>query len=162
MKIKSKLKLNKKSNGNLDDFLPILIFMMIASFILLLFIEVNVAINSKSKLNSIARQYTLKMETKGFLSEDDIKALVDHLNKNGFANADGSDLTVDSFKNAADYSGKSTNGVSVGYGNEVSLKFTVYSEQRLGYQEEEEEFLPFSLKKQFMPLTIEYHSTSKE
>lgn len=154
-------KIKQKKEGFLDDFLPLFVFILLAAFIILLFCETNAAINQKAKINSIARQYTLKMETKGCLSDDDIKNLVQDLNSAGFTDQNGNAIELNAFKNGCTYSGKGTNGQSVGYGEEVVLSFTVYTEQWI-VDPNKTDIWNIFFQKTYNPISISYHSTSKE
>lgn len=160
MKIKEKLKCKKQ--GFLDDFLPSAIFLLIAAVMFLSFMEINAAINKKAEINAIARQYTLRMETKGCLNTEDIAELTDDLNNAGFTDASGGSLSVEEFLAGCNYSGKDTNGESVGYGNEVELSFRVYTKQWIFDETSEKDLLGIIFKEQHHPISIEYHSTSKE
>lgn len=159
MKIK-KLKqiINKKDEGFLDDFLPLLIFLLIAAIMLLLFIETSAAINKKSSINAIARQYMLRLETQGCLTDADVSDLVDALNKEGFTDENGNPLTTSQIE--CDYSEKGTNNTA-GYGNEVFLRLNVYTEQWI-INPNDTDIWKIIFKKTYNPISIEYHSTSKE
>lgn len=159
MKIK-KINLTKKEKGFLDDFLPLFVFILLIAVSLLLFVETNAAINKKADINSIARQYMLKMETQGCLKDSDITDLVTDLNKAGFTDSDGSKIQVNKFKSGCNYTGKN-NGLSAGYGNLVELSFTVYTEQWI-INPENTDIWKIFFEKIYSPISIEYHSTSKE
>lgn len=158
MKIK-KFILSKKKSGFLDDYLPLFAFILVAIIAMMGFIEVNTAINKKSDINSIARQYVLRMETQGCLKNSDITELITSLNAAGFSDSEGGALSSASFDCV--YSGQDTNGESVGYGNVVTLKFKVYTKQWMMDAESLNSFTGI-FKKGYAPISIEYHSTSKE
>lgn len=177
--IKSKF-LKLKKDGMIDDFLPLMAFVLIVAIILFTFIETNTAINSKADINAISRKYTLLLETQGHLTSNDQKNLVNDLNDAGFrANEAGALLTTSSIRNKDNfnenantaqisYSGDSNN--SVGYGQPVALQIKVFTDVKMlseanifdptietGYYDESGNYV-----KKYSPIVVKYHSTSKE
>ena len=166
--IKQKL-LKIKKDGIVDDLLPIMAFILIVVITLSVFIETNAAINSKAEINSVARKYTLLLETQGHLTSADQKSLVADLNELGFrADENGTMLTTsyvhgnDSFSKNSNtaqlsFSGDSNN--SVGYGQPVALQLKVYTNVKM--LSDANIFSP-KVTGSYTPIVVKYHSTSKE
>lgn len=106
-KIARKIKYNasKKESGVIGQLLPSLLTLFVVFFLLMTYINMSKAIEKKNAMDVLARQYIIRMETYGKLTEsdrDDLKAQLESL---GCANIDftGTSLT------------------EVGYGNTVVL-----------------------------------------
>lgn len=156
--------MKKKKRGILDDFLPTLIFLMLMAIMIFLFIGYNKAINQKTMLNSIARQYLLEMETSGYMTSEMKTNLVRDLNNAGFSASDGSDLTV----GTVDMSG--TTFRDVGYGNRIQITINVYTKNmvlasddgKTADQSSNWNMMAPKFKDVYKPISITYKSTSKE
>lgn len=153
----------KKKRGVLDDFLPTLIFLMLMAIMIFLFIGYNKAINQKTTLNSIARQYLLEMETSGYMTSAMKTNLVKDLNEAGFTTSDGSSLTTNNINmNGTTFS-------DVGYGNRIQITINVYTKNMVLSSEGKEvtedtdwNMMEPKFKDEYKPITITYKSTSKE
>lgn len=153
----------KKKLGVLDDFLPTLIFLMLMAIMIFLFIGYNKAINQKTTLNSIARQYLLEMETSGYMTSAMKTNLVKDLNNAGFTTADGGSLTTDNINMSG------TTFSDVGYGNRIQITINVYTKNMVLSSKGEEvkedtdwNMMEPQFKDVYKPITITYKSTSKE
>lgn len=122
-------KLNRKEKGSFEDILVMMVFIFFAAIIILLMIYISQAIETKSKLNTIAREYMLRMETEGYLTHDTsgVKGssnqkqnLIDALNTAGFKKNAAGTQPVD----ASCLTG--TTETAQGYGNKIILKINVY------------------------------------
>lgn len=156
--------MKKKKRGILDDFLPTLIFLMLMAIMIFLFIGYNKAINQKTTLNSIARQYLLEMETSGYMTSEMKTNLVRDLNNAGFSASDGSNLTVET----VDMNG--TTFRDVGYGNRIQITINVYTKNmvlasddgKTADQSSNWNMMAPKFKDVYKPISITYKSTSKE
>lgn len=147
--------LKKKSKGMIDDFLPIAIFILIAAVLLFTSINFNTAANQKAQVNGIARRYVLKMETCGYLSDDMLAGLAQELNSSGFyANSSGAAVT------AGNLNIGTTTRTDVGYGNDITLTFTVYTDNR--FLSGDGNIFTSFFENEIVPVTVTYRSTSKE
>lgn len=79
------------------------------------------------------------------------------MNDAGFRDKDGNELQVGKFE--LHYTGEGHEGQSAGYGNDVEFSFTVYAEQ---WNLNDADIWTGFFQKTHKPITIEYHSTSKE
>ena len=150
-----RLNARKKTKGELDNMLGTVVFILVIAIILFSFINYNNAISKKQKINLIARQYLLRMETVGYLSSDDMEAMAQELSEMGFyGNPEkGNTEPVGN----GNFSGTTIN--RVGYGNEIIVAFTVYTDDWV--LADGNIFSPkYELER--YPITIEYKSTSKE
>lgn len=157
--------MKKKKRGTLDDFLPTLIFLLLMAIMLFLFVGYNKAINQKTTLNSIARQYLLEMETTGYMTSAMKTNLVKDLKDAGFTAKDGADLTT------ANIGMTGTTFSDVGYGNRIQITISVYTKNMVLVSDKTNEevadgadwnlFAPKFADK-YKPLSITYKSTSKE
>lgn len=124
----------KKARGMLDDFLPIIIFVMACAILMLSYVNFNTAVNKKISLNSISRDYMLKIESKGYLTaEDKDKLIVDLRNAGFYADVDKAQISstnIDSCLKRTLSNGtvEGTTLSDVGYGNDVTLTIQVYTD----------------------------------
>ena len=149
-------KMKKKERGILDDMLPMVVFILLFAVLIFIFIEYNTAINKKTTINNIARNHLLKIETTGYMTDPIKLSLAAALKKEGFkADADGTEIDTSAASNlnwAAPTS-------AVGYGNEIYLTFTVYTQNYLMMSGGL--FSP-TFNGEYVPITVTYYSTSKE
>ena len=153
-------KLHKKKTGMLDDFLPIVLFVMLIAVMLFTFIGFNTAVNKKTAINAVAREYILKMEQTGFLTLSLQNSMIDRLKAMGYAGDDsGGDITSDNI-------GAETTTSHVGYGSDICLKFTVYTKNKLLQTNDGSGswnlLQPIFRDTDYVPITVTYYSTSKE
>lgn len=160
----------QKKRGSLEDLLIMMIFMAVAAVIIVLYLNLNVAINNKNKLNSIAREYLLKMESDGYLTNtiggaNEMQNLIDALNdagytKDGIAPVDSSCIkgTVTALGNS--YTNNTTTS-DLGYGEEIQLDITVCCETFFEMGKGSSDFIPM-FKKSNAVMTIHLTTTSKE
>lgn len=147
--------LKKKKKGMVDDFLPIAMFVLIAAVMLFTSVNLNAAVNQKAEANSIARRYILKMETYGYLTDSALSGLASELNESGFyANSSGNAIT------AGNLDIGTTTRTDVGYGNDITLTFTVYTDNR--FLMGDGDLFNSYFEKRIVPITVTYRSTSKE
>ena len=94
-----------KNPGSVGDVMPMCIFVICIAFVMISFADCVRAINVKSSVSQISRQYILKMETYGYLTGDDRDELTSALSGAGLENIslEGTDMA------------------EVGYGNTISL-----------------------------------------
>lgn len=160
-------RLKVKQQGILEDFLPIIIFVITVSVLLISYIHYNNAVNQKSTLNTVSRNCLLKMETTGYMTTEIYESFRDKLHQLGYkGNALGGEITWNNFQNTdkALY----TTITDVGYGNEICLTFTVYTKNTLLATSVDENGNPdFDLmapkfESKYVPISITYYSTSKE
>ncbi len=103
--IKLKDRINKKENGIIGDLLPSLITLFAVFFIIMMYINISENVERKNRIDMLARQYIIRMETFGKLTSSDKDRLKLELEGLGCSNIDftGTSLT------------------EVGYGNQVTL-----------------------------------------
>ena len=153
-----------KAKGMVDDFLPTIVFLVIASILILVFINFNIAINKKDSINNLARDYLLLSETQGGLTAEDINNLAADLAAMGFVgDANQGPITMKNFNATAD--GTNTENTTmrgssgVGYGEEIVLSICVYTnDERLTGTN----IFNLSKEDKWLPIKIVYHSTSKQ
>lgn len=141
------LKIKHKKKASIDEFLPFLVFITAAMILLAWTINTHAALQAKNDLNYIARQTMLKMESDGYLTEEDKSYLIDRLAENEFYGSEEAakeaarsknktnvstikaSYDKDNFLSAngikTDYKVSSSDG-TVGYGNTLKLCLTVY------------------------------------
>ena len=105
-----------KNDGSVGDVMPMCIFVICIAFVMISFADCVRLINVKSSVSQISRQYILKMETYGYLTDGDRDGLVDSLAETGLRNISlaGTDMS------------------EVGYGNEIKLYISGSTEE--GYE----------------------------
>lgn len=82
-----KLRIKKKEEGSsFVHFIPILLTIIIAAYIILSFTQYIIAFNKKDEIDLIARQYILRMETQGYLTHADEDDLIRELEEIGLYN----------------------------------------------------------------------------
>lgn len=152
-----KNKLHKKKHGMLDDFLPIIVFILLLTVLLFTFVEFNGAVNKKTEVNQVARRYILKMEQTGYATSSIQNAIVQELNDLGYAgDTTGAPVTT---QNITD----NTTKAHQGYGSDICLEFVVYTTNTwLSTDPEFDLFSPKFEESEYVPITIKYYSTSKE
>ena len=106
----------RRNEGGVGDVMPMCIFAICIAFVMISFADCVRLINVKSSVSQISRQYILKMETYGYLTEDDKEGLVKSL----------SDTGLESISLAG------TDMAEVGYGNEIKLYISGTTED--GYE----------------------------
>lgn len=104
-----------KDRGNVGNLLVTGIFILTMSILMMSFLDNLELIERKMEVNQIARQYILRMETKGCLSADDKDRLLLELENVGVTNVDLGITTTE----------------EVGYGERVVLdiKGVLYGKQ---------------------------------
>ena len=102
-----------KNDGSVGDVMPMCIFVICIAFVMISFADCVRLINVKSSVSQISRQYILKMETYGYLTDGDRDGLVDSLAETGLRNISlaGTDMS------------------EVGYGNEIKLYISGSTEE---------------------------------
>ena len=155
----------KKAKGVLDDFLPIMCFLLFAVVIIFLVINYNAAVNQKTDLNAIGRKYMLKIETYGYLRDSDKISLANELNDAGFFADNGkSMITPDNIENCLkktddDGTITRTTETDVGYGKDVTLVISVYTD--VSMLKSTDIFNP-KFADEPTKIQVVYESTSKE
>jgi hypothetical protein len=170
-----KARVGAKKKGMVDDVLPILMFVLIAGILLLFFINTNVAINKKTKLNQIGRKYMIIMESQGYLYPEDIDALESELADAGFCaepvtDSEGNPVTgtfgaIDvttglGYTGHADGTNIYATQTDVGYGNQIELTLDVYCQTWLSTENGVDIFTP-RLGKDMSNICVSLKSTSK-
>ena len=97
--------MRNKNDGSVGDVMPMCIFVICIAFVMISFADCVRLINVKASVSQISRQYILKMETYGYLTENDRDNLVRSLAESGLENISlaGTDMS------------------EVGDGNEINL-----------------------------------------
>lgn len=150
--------MRKKKSAVLDDFLPTLIFLLLMAITIFLFIGYNKAINQKTTLNSIAREYILKMETTGYMTPEFKQDLYKDLKDAGFVGTSSGGSFSD-----GNFTGTTVS--DVGYGNEIQLTIKVYTKNRLLKASDNDgkvDIMKPNFKDDYSPIMVTYKSTSKE
>lgn len=96
----------KKEKGNIGDLMAACICMLLMTVLLVAYMDSVRLIDEKTEINQIARQYILRMETVGMLTESDRLLLSKELEEAG----------------ASEVSLEGTTLERVGYGEEIVLK----------------------------------------
>lgn len=104
------------SPGSVGDVMPMCIFVICIAFVMISFADCVRLINVKASVSQVARQYILRMETYGYLTENDKEALMKNLADKGLT---GVSLA-------------GTDTSEVGYGNEIRLYIDGFTED--GYE----------------------------
>ena len=144
--------LKKKEKGMVDDFLPIVAFILLAAILIFMFINYNAAVNKKTEINFIARKYLLMMETQGYLTDGMKADLIQELEDEGFYGTNTKGAV-----SASNLAG--TTMSNVGYGNEITIVIEVYSNVKmLGSTDIFQAFFTDKIEQ----ISISYSSTSKE
>ena len=105
MKKTEKKLFRHKNDGSVGDVMPMCIFVICIAFVMISFADCVRLINVKASVSQISRQYILKMETYGYLTENDRDNLIRSLSESGLENI----------------SLAGTDTSEVGYGNEIKL-----------------------------------------
>lgn len=84
----------KKKQGNIMDFLTILITITAMSFLVTAYLECTNIMMKKMEISQISRKYILKMETDGYLTEPTRNELVRELSEAGLQQIDISGTTL--------------------------------------------------------------------
>ena len=106
----------EKNDGSVGDVMPMCIFVICIAFVMISFANCVRLINVKASVSQVSRQYILKMETYGYLTEGDRAGLMDLLSETGLK----------------DISLAGTDMAEVGYGNEIKLYISGFTEE--GYE----------------------------
>lgn len=87
--------MQKKSKGSLIDFVTVMLTIVAMLAILAVFFQVSELLIIRMDVSQVTRRYMLRMETKGFLEEEDMRALEEELAALGLGDIDlsGSTLT---------------------------------------------------------------------
>lgn len=126
-----------KKKGDIDDILTLMIFIVVSVALTILFLNLNVAINNKNELNSIAREYLFKMESDGYLTNtaggnNEMQNLIDALNNAGYTKDGTNPVDSSCIKGTMTALGESytnnTTTADIGYGKEIQLDITVCCE----------------------------------
>ena len=104
------------SPGSVGDVMPMCIFVICIAFVMISFADCVRLINVKSSVSQISRQYILRMETYGYLTDNDRQGLMRSLSETGLT---GVSLA-------------GTDTSEVGYGNEIKLYIDGFTED--GYE----------------------------
>lgn len=118
-----------------------LISLVVATVLILMNTSSTKTMLTKQKVDIIARQYILKMETDGYLMQNEEDNLIKELNKIGLEN-----ISLDG-----------TTKNNVGYGKEINLNISGY----LKTEELKVYNLTLDKKEKFIPIHVEEVSTSK-
>jgi len=105
-----------REKGSIGDVMPMGIFVICIAFVMISFADCVRVINVRSSVSQISREYILKMETDGFLTDADKGELLASLTDAGI-----SDISLGS-----------TDMSEVGYGNEIRLEIRGKTED--GYE----------------------------
>lgn len=140
--------MNNKKKGDINIFAASLvaIFVILSIFIMMLINIQPVVFNAR--MNLVARQAMLKIETDGGITSQTRQKIIESLNFDGFS---ASNLTIEPTINI-------TNSTKAGYGDEVYLKLTY------NYKYNDIQLIGLTgLKKvqETEPLTVKISSTSK-
>lgn len=84
----------KKEQGNVLDFLTILLTVTAMSIVVTVYLECTGLLMKKLEVSQISRKYILKMETEGYLTEGTENALLSELQRAGVRSVDISGTTV--------------------------------------------------------------------
>ena len=110
------MKLLKCSKGSIGDVMPMGIFVICIAFVFISFADCVRTVNVKSSISQISRRYILRMETIGYLTEDDKDLLITELSDAGLR----------------EISLGNTDTSEVGYGNAIRLEIRGITED--GYE----------------------------
>ncbi len=102
----------RKNDGSVGDVMPMCIFVICIAFVMISFADCVRVINVKTSVSQISRQYILRMETYGYLTENDRGDMLRSLSESGLENI----------------SLAGTDTSEVGYGNEIKLCITGLAE----------------------------------
>ena len=105
-----------RQKGSVGDVMPMGIFVISIAFVFTAFANCVRLVNVKSSVSQISREYILKMETRGYLTDGDRADLYDAL----------------SYAGLEDVSLGNTDTAEVGYGNTIRLEINGYTED--GYE----------------------------
>ena len=105
----------KKEQGNVLDFLTILLTIMAMSILVMVYLECTNLLMKKLEVGQISRKYILKMETEGYLTEGAKNSLLAELQQAGVRSVDISGTTM----------------VPVTYGDTIVLKIRGAVEGRI-------------------------------
>lgn len=84
----------RKENGNVLDFLTVMITIFAMSLLVTLYLECTNLMIRKMEIGQISRKYILKMETEGYLTESAKKELIRELEDTGLRQIDMSGTTM--------------------------------------------------------------------
>lgn len=131
----------KKNKGFIEDMIIPLIALVIAMVLILMNSNATKTMITKQKVDIVARQYILKMETDGYLMSNEEDSLIKELNKIGLQNV----------------SLNGTTKTNVGYGKEINLNISGY----ITTKELKVVNLGLEKKEKSIPIHVEEVSTSK-
>ena len=97
----------KRESGNVGDFLAICICMLLMTILMTAYMNSVHVIEKKEDVNQIARKYILRMESAGYLTEEDRIILVRELEAAGVTEISLENTTME----------------WVGYGEEIVVRF---------------------------------------
>ena len=98
--------MGKKEQGSLFKFMPSILSVLMLGIIGIVFLNWMSDLDSRDRLDSLAREYILRMETQGCLTDTDSQELIQEL----------SDMGMEQISLEGTTTGK------VGYGNQVILQ----------------------------------------
>ena len=120
----------KKEKGALDDILPIVVFIFLMTVMMFIYLGFSQVTNERSTLDTVAREYILKMETDGYLTngagaggDNDKAELIAALNDLGFYGDDAGGAVT-----ATNLNG--TTLTEQNYGDTITLSISVYAKDR--------------------------------
>lgn len=96
----------KKEAGSIGDFLAVCICMIMMTILMTVYMDCVHIIEEKEEINQIARKYILRMESTGYLAEEDKNMLLRELELSGITEINLEDSTM----------------VRTGYGEEIVLR----------------------------------------
>jgi hypothetical protein len=82
----NKRKLFHKDDGSMVDFIYVIVALLILSIISILMMNWYSDMDKKTKIEMLGREYILRMETEGFLTDGDKDNLIKNLNEFGVSN----------------------------------------------------------------------------
>lgn len=71
MTVKRESSRNRCSNGSIMDFFTVFLYVLVLSIVMLAYLGSAQMLNSKIQISQISRKYILRMETVGYLPDDD-------------------------------------------------------------------------------------------
>lgn len=81
-----KRKLFHKDDGSMVDFIYVIVALLILSIICVLMINWYSDMDKKTKIEMLGREYILRMETEGYLTDGDKDNFIENLNEFGVSN----------------------------------------------------------------------------
>lgn len=88
------MRMRKKSRGNILDFLSIMLTILAMSILVMAYLECTGLMMKKLEIGQISRKYILKMETDGYLDEQNKERMLKELEEAGMSKIDISGTTL--------------------------------------------------------------------